>query len=249
MPFKLSLPAAMAVVLAVIIAVGANLTTAVAQEKARDPAAIRVTGEGQASIAPDMAIISLAVVSEAKTAREALDGNNASMASTITAMKEFGIAAKDLQTSGFSIQPRYFYPKNSNGEQRPPQIVGYTVSNQLTVRVRDLARLGEVLDKSVSLGANSGGDIRFTNDDPARAIEQARVEAMKDAMSRAKTLAEAAGVELGPIMEISENFSHSPPVPIVRARAMEMKADASVPIEAGENSYTVTVNAAWEIKQ
>lgn len=249
MPIKQYSMTVLAVAVAFLAAMALPLHNAIAQERDREPAAIRVTGTGEASVAPDMAIISLAVVSEAKTARAALDDNNASMASTIAAMKEFDIEPRDLQTSGFSIQPRYFYPNNSSGEQRPPQIVGYTVSNQLTVRIRDLAKLGEILDKSVTLGVNSGGNIQFTNDDPESAIEKARIDAMKDAASRANTLAEAAGVKLGAILEISENFSHSPPVPIARARTMEMKADASVPVEAGENSYTVTVNAAWEIDQ
>lgn len=215
---------------------------------------IRVAGLGEAKLSPDMAIVSMAVRREAETAREALTANNEAMAATIAAMKAAGVSDKDLQTSGFSIQPRWFYPRNNKsngGSDEEPRIVGYTVTNQLTMRVRDLSKLGELLDKSVTLGVNQGGNVRFANDDPASALAEARAAAMRDARKRAETLAEAAGVALGPVLEISENATRPQAVPIARARTMEMAADASasVPVEAGENSYKVTVQAVWEISQ
>lgn len=211
---------------------------------------IRVQGEGRVAVAPDMAIVTMSVVSEAETARAALDANNAAMAKVIDAMKAEGIEGKDLQTANFSIQPRYYHPpRASDGESEPPRIVGYTVSNELSVRVRDLARLGAILDKAVTLGINSGGNVAFTNAETDAIVEKARAAAMKDALARAQTLAAAAGVTLGPILEISENFSPPGPVPLARGRMMlEAKADA-VPIETGESTYTVTVNASWEIVQ
>lgn len=212
---------------------------------------IRVQGEGEVFAAPDMAIVTLGVLREAKTARQALDDNNAAMAEVIKAMKAEGIAGKDLQTSGFSIQPRYYHPpRKSDGEVGPPQIVGYAVSNNLTVRVRELGKLGAILDRAVTLGVNTGTGISFTNADPAQFIEKARAAAVKDAAGRAATIAGAAGVSLGQLLEISENYTQPRPVPMARAKMMveAMAADA-VPVEAGESSYTVNVQASWEILQ
>lgn len=208
---------------------------------------IRVSGQGQASVAPDMAVLGLGVVREASTAREALTASNEAMAEVIAAMKEDGIAARDLQTTGFSIQPRYEHPKRDSRVLEPPGIVGYTVSNQLTVRVRELGDLGRIIDRSVSLGANSSGNIAFANDDPSEAVARARTDAMKDAMERARTLAGAAGVELGSLLEISESFNQPSPRPI--QQTMRMEAAESVPVEGGENTYTVTVQASWSIRQ
>ena len=214
------------------------------------PPRILVSGQGQVDIAPDMAVLSLMVVREAPTARAALDANSAAMAEVLKAMQAQGIAERDLQTANFSIQPRYTQPpRQSSGEREPPRIVGYSVRNGLTVRVRDIDRVGEIIDTSVTLGVNEGGRILFTNDDPSAALTQARVQAVREAMARAGTLAEAAGVKTGAVLEISEQ-SHSPrPVPMARAdMAMAMSADA-VPVAAGENAYTVTVSVAIAIDQ
>jgi len=212
---------------------------------------ISVIGEGTVNIAPDLAMISLGVTREAPTAREALDQNNAAMNKVIDAMKEAGIAEKDLQTSNFSIQPRYVHhrPKN-NEQQKPPVIVGYSVSNSLSVRIRDLSRLGEIIDRSITLGVNTGGNIQFGNDNPQAAITKARSAAMKSARDKAETLVEAAGVKLGPILEINEN-SHTPgPVPMAQGRMMAEAAMAdSVPVEGGQNSYSIIVSAIWQIEE
>ena len=150
-------------------------------------ARIMVTGEGETSLAPDMAIVSLGVTREAETARDALTQNNDAMASVIASMKASGIEAKDLQTSNFSIQPRYFHHSPKNNEQpKPPSIIGYIVTNNLTLRLRDLTKLGEIIDKSVSLGVNADGGIRFINEDPGEAITKARISAMKMPATRRK---------------------------------------------------------------
>lgn len=210
---------------------------------------IVVTGEGEASVAPDMAILTLAVMREAPTAREALDQNNEAMQAVIAAMKEAGIAERDLQTAGLQINPRYVYPQNGNGEEQP-KIVAYQVTNTLTVRVRDIGSVGEIIDRSVELGVNQGGSIVFTNDDPAAVTTEARRMAVEDAMARARTLADAAGVELGPIVELAEHAAPPPPMPLgARAYRMEAAADASVPVEAGENTYTVQVSVTFELRQ
>ncbi|AKH99513.1 hypothetical protein IMCC20628_00792 [Hoeflea sp. IMCC20628] len=216
------------------------------------PGVISVVGEGSASIAPDMAVVSLTVLREAETARQALDANNEAMAQVLTAMKEEGIAERDLQTGAFSIQPRWFYPPNRNdGQAEEPRITGYTVNNTLTLRIRDLSRLGAILDTSVTLGVNQGGDVAFTNDDQDTVRDAARLDAIAKAKAKATAMTEALGVGLGRISQISENSYATPPMPMARAEMamMSAKSDSSVPVASGENEYRVSVSITWEIIQ
>ncbi len=213
-------------------------------DDADKPGLVAVTGEGSANLAPDMAILTLTVLRQEKTARAALDANSAAMGQVLEAMKADGIAERDLQTSGFSINPQYQYPKNEQ-----PLLIGYQVSNSLTVRVRDLEQLGTIIDKSVTLGVNQGGQIRFTNDDPSDAITKARTAAVRDARQKATTLTEAAGVSLGRVVEINEQFSRPQPIPMVAQRTSFEASDAAVPIATGENEYRVNVNVTFEIDQ
>jgi hypothetical protein len=217
-------------------------------QQAPDTPRIVVTGEGEATVRPDMAIVSLSVMREAETARAALDANNDAMSTVISALKEAGIEDRDIQTSGLSIQPRWDYPRSEDGSQTA-RLVAYQVTNSLTIRVRDLARVGAVIDNSVSLGVNQGGSISFTNQDPDAVIDQARRAAVEDATRRARTLADAANVELGAILEITEQANMPRPMPL-DARVMRMEAaDASVPVEAGENSYSVNVTMTFRLEQ
>lgn len=220
-----------------------------AQETGQGPAVISVSATGSATVVPDMARLDLTVQRQAKTARAALDANSKAMAAVLAEMKQQGVGERDLQTSNFNIQPQYHYPKSSSGGRQAPKLVGYIVSNSLMVRIRDLGKLGSILDKSVSLGVNSGGGITFTTDKPAPVIEQARKNAVARAIAKARTLSEAAGVGLGRILEISET-NRQPPRPRAMAR-MEtaMAADAAVPVAAGENAYSVTVNIRWALDQ
>jgi uncharacterized protein YggE len=212
---------------------------------------IHVVGEGRISVAPDIATLSFGIVSEGKTAQSALGDNNAKMTSVLDAMKKAGIASKDLQTSNFQIQPQMIYDRPKNGEeQKPPRIVGYTVSNNLSVLIRDLDQVGDILDESIQLGINSGGNIQFGNDDPKSAISKARTAAMVDAKERAETLVSAIGAKLGKLVEINESNPRTRPVPMISGRMMADAAMAeSVPIEAGENTYSVSVSVSWEILQ
>jgi uncharacterized protein YggE len=211
---------------------------------------ILVTGQGTVDVAPDMAVLALTVTREAESARAALDANSVAMQDVLSAMQAAGIDARDLQTSGFSIQPRYIYPPpKPSGEREAPRIAGYTVRNSLTVRVRDISAVGVILDKSVTLGVNEGGNIRFTNEDPSAAITQARVKAVKDAIAKAKTLAEAAGVKTGKLLEISERSYKPQPMPMARAEMSMARSPDSVPVAVGENTYKVTVNVSYAIDQ
>jgi hypothetical protein len=231
----------LATLIAMPVAVGAA-------ETEKREAVIAVSGEADSSVAPDMAVVTLGVVRLEKTARAALDGNSQAMSAVLKGLKDEGIADKDLQTSDFSIQPQYVYPDNSNGEQKAPVLTGYQVSNTLTVRIRDLKKLGVILDRTVTLGVNQGGDIRFTNDNPEKTIDEARKRAVRNAFAKARTLADAAGVKLGRVIEISEASSQPEAQPLARM-AMAKQADTAVPVAAGENTYTVNVSITFAIEQ
>ncbi|TIO48512.1 MAG: SIMPL domain-containing protein [Mesorhizobium sp.] len=209
------------------------------------PPRIVVSGEGEATVAPDIAMLTLSVMREAKTARAALDANNDAMASVIAAMKSAGIADRDLQTAGIQINPRYNYTNKADGSQEA-ELVAYQVTNTLSVRARDVDKTGDILDKAVSLGVNQGGGIAFTNDDPKATIAEARKKAVADAVAKAKTLAEAAGVSLGKVLEITDQNVAPVPMPI-NAKAFDA-ARAAVPVQAGENAYTVQVTVTFELK-
>jgi uncharacterized protein len=234
-----------------LAALGAALPV-LAHDAGPAEAVINVQGEGEATLAPNMAIIQLGVVSEDDAAAQALKSNSLAMAGVMKMLTNQGVADRDIQTSGFDITPRYRHvPENKSDGKAPekePVIEGYSVRNGLSVRVRDLAKLGGIIDGAVQLGVNQAGSIRFINDKPEIAINDARKQAMEDAIAKAKTLTEAAGVKLGRIISINENASR----PFEQGMMMKtsMARDmAPMPIAAGENSYHVTVNVTFALNQ
>jgi len=118
------------------------------------------------------------------------------------------------------------------------------VTNTLSVRIRDIDKTGDILDKAVSLGVNQGGGLSFSNENPAAAVTEARKKAVADAMAKAKTLAEAAGVGIGRVLEITDHNVAPPPMPINATASYA----AAVPVQAGENSYAVQVTVTFELK-
>lgn len=218
-----------------------SLATAAAADQPR----LSVVGVGEEKLPPDMALLSLSVMREAPTARDALTANNDAMAAVISAMKASAIAERDLQTAGVQIAPRYDYTPKADGTQEA-KLVAYQVTNTLSVRVRDLGKTGEILDKAVALGVNQGGGIVFTNDDPSKALTEARKKAVADALAKAGTLAEASGVSLGRILEINEAAQSQPPQPVAVRYAS--KAANSVPVESGKSAYRVEVSVTWELR-
>ncbi|MBS7541778.1 SIMPL domain-containing protein [Ancylobacter oerskovii] len=205
---------------------------------------LTITGEGRATAVPDMARFSTGVVSEGKTAREALDANSKAVAEMIAALKEAGLEPRDIATSGFSVQPQYAPPKKDSTE--PPRVTGYQVQNTVSVRLRDLARLGDLLDKMVTSGANQIGGIAFEIADPSKLEDKARVAAVEDARHQAELIAQASGVRLVRVLTVTGNGGVRP---MARAMAapMMMKAD-SVPVEAGEAEIQASVTVSYEIE-
>lgn len=204
------------------------------------PALITITGEGQVEAPPDMATISLGVTTTAQTAQEAMSANAAEIAAVLENLKATGIEARDLQTSGLSLQPNW--TNRSTSENR---IDGYTASNQLSVRVRDLSKLGAILDAAVKDGANTLNGVSFAMADPAPLLEEARKRAVADARSRAELIAGAAEAKLGAIASITEGGGGYPQPQFGYARA----AMESVPVEAGAVSLSASVTMSWQLVQ
>jgi uncharacterized protein YggE len=203
------------------------------------PAMISVTGEASVSVAPDLAQIDAGVTSEAKTAREASDANNAAMGKVLLALKGASIDEKDFQTSRLSLQPQA--APNRPG---PTSIVGYRASNRVTIRLRDVTKVASVIDTLVAAGANDVGGINFTVSQTSKLLDEAREQAIADARRRAEIYAKAAGVTLGAPLSITEEGGHGP----IPYRKMAAGMAASTPVAQGEETLQVTVSVSWAIK-
>jgi uncharacterized protein YggE len=205
------------------------------------PAVISVTGEATISVAPDTAQIDAGVTTEAKTAREASDANNAAMGRVLLALKGAGIDEKDFQTSRLSLQPQT--APNRTG---PSAIAGYRASNHVAIRLRDVTKVASVIDTLVGAGANDIGGINFSVSNASKLLDDAREKAVADARRKAEIYAKAAGVTLGVPLSISEEGNVAP-VPY-RRMAVGMAAPAT-PVAQGEEKLQVTISASWAIKQ
>ena len=212
---------------------------------------LSLSAEGTVRAVPDTAIVTAGVLSEADTAGEALTRNNEAMRGLMDELTAAGIAERDVGTSNFSIDPVMVYPQpRSDGTQDPPRITGYRVSNQVTVKIRDVSKAGDILDRVVRIGANQIQGIAFVVDDDKALMDDARADAMKAAARKAAVYAEAGGFTLGRIVSVSETSGQMPmPVPYARMAMAEAKAPDSVPFAPGEREMSVTVTVSWEIHQ
>ena len=224
--------------LAAVITAG-TLLAAPALAQTALPAAISVTGEATVSAAPDLAQIEAGVTSEAKTAREVSEANNAAMGKVLLALKGAGIAEKDFQTSRLSLQPQ-----SAANHPGPSAIVGYRASNRVTIRLRDVTKLANVIDTLVGAGANDIGGINFMVSNASKLLDEAREQAVADARRKAEIYAKAAGVTLGAPLSISEEGSPGP----MPYRKMAVGMAASAPVAQGEETLQVTVSVSWAIK-
>ena len=211
-------------------------------QSAPQPPTLTVFADGSATAAPDIAIVTLGVISESPTAKDALAANATDMTAVIAAITEAGIATKDIATSGLSVSPVYSDPsKSSDGRS---QVTGYRVQNQVTVKIRDLAKSGPLLDKVVSAGANRVTGIDFDIDKAGALRDAATKAAIAEARRRAELMAEAAGVKLGAIQSIQTSDGGG--VPIFRAQ-MAMKANDSTPVMGGEQQISANATIVYLI--
>lgn len=202
---------------------------------------LSVTGEGQVQAAPDMATVTLGVTNDADSAKAALDANNQAVSAVFAELKAAGIDARDIQTSGLSLGPRYEYPASGGN----PTTNGFTATNMVTVQVRALDKVGTVLDAVVQQGANTLNGISFGLQDPVPATDEARKAAVADARRKAELYAAAAGVKLGSIRSISENGG-SAPVPMAAAA---FEKAGSVPVAAGQMAVSASVSIIYDLKE
>jgi uncharacterized protein len=217
-----------------------TLLAAPALAQTMPPPAISVTGEATVSVPPDQAQIDGGVTSDAKTAREASDANNAAMGKVLLALKGAGIEAKDYQTSRLSLQPQY--APNRSG---PSPVVGYRASNRVTVRLRDVTKVAGIIDVLVGAGANELGGINFMVSQASKLLDEAREKAIADARRKAEIYAKAAGVTLGEPLGISEEGGAAP---VFRGKMVGGMAASAAPVAQGEETLSVTVSVSWAIK-
>ena len=237
MTHRISLP--------IILALAAGALLAVpARAQSEPPAMISVTGEAQVSVPPDLAQIDGGVTSEAKTAREASDANNAAMGKVLLALKGAGIEEKDYQTSRLSLQPQ----NSSSRPGGPSAIVGYRASNRVTIRLRDITKVANVIDTLVGAGANDIGGINFTVSQASKLLDEARERAIADARRKAEIYARAAGVALGAPLSITEGGAPGPILYRRVAAPMTMAASGAA-VAQGEETLQVTVSVSWAIKK
>jgi uncharacterized protein YggE len=198
-----------------------------------------VTGSGQALLTPDIAYVTIGVHTEDKNASEAVDANNTQAQAVSTALREFGIAARDIRTTNFSI-----YPQQQFDDRGQVEGITYVVDNSVYVTVRDLTKVGDLLDTAVQAGANSISGIQFDVADKANALTDAREAAVTNAQEIAEELADAANVTLGPVQSIT--LYGSTPMPMFDARAAVL--ESAVPISPGQLNITVEVQMVFQIQ-
>lgn len=209
------------------------------------PRRIVVTGTGEATARPDIAVISAGVVVQGGTASAALADNVRAMNAVLQQLRTSGLADADVQTSELSVTPLYESRPPERETTAPPRIIGYQVSNRVTARVRDIDRLGAVLDALVNAGATNVDGPWFDIADPEQVLGQARDAAVADALARARRYAAAAGVRLGEIILIEETGAFVPPPrPMMRAEAMA----ADVPIAPGQTELSASVTITFAIE-
>lgn len=203
---------------------------------------ISITGEADVSAAPDMAMVSAGASNQARTVREAMEQTNRAVAATLAALKEIGIPERDVATSGISLLPTIEYAANTNR----PRVTGYTATNMLTIRVADLGKLGDVLDRAVLAGANQINGVSLGVTDLSKKLDDARRAAVDDARRRATLLLTAAGARLGRIVSVDDSGS-ARPRPMATMDVASARMRSPTPVATGDQQLKISVSTVWEI--
>lgn len=205
---------------------------------------VSVTGVGRVTLTPDWAIFTAGVQTTAPTLSAATQENGARMSAILSALKAAGASERDLRTTGLSI-----YPQQAPQEGRAPRIVGYQVSNMVTVTKDDPAAIGRLLEAAVNAEANTVSGVTFTVSDPARGRDSGLRAALVDAKAKAEVLARAAGRSIGRALAITEGGAAAPPVPMpMYRRTAELARAQSVPVESGTEELSFTVSVVFELQ-
>ncbi|MEM6678698.1 MAG: SIMPL domain-containing protein [Pseudomonadota bacterium] len=216
---------------------------ATAQGIAGSERRITVLGEGVVEAVPDLAIITMGVITQADTAGAALRQNSSAMTDVLATLEAAAIEARDIATASVTLGPLYGREPDAMGRR---QIVGYTASNTVTVRVRALDTLGETLDAVTAAGATTLEGIRFSLSEPEALLDEARRKAIAEARRRATLYAEAAGASLGGVLQIDEGGAGASPAPVARMALAEQAT--AVPIARGERALRVTVRVVFALE-
>lgn len=201
-----------------------------------------VNATGEVTRVPDVAVISAGVVTKTPTAQAALQQAAARMERVRAALKAAGVADRDIQTSNVSLNPEYRYPENQS-----PQLTGYTASNQVNVRFRDIANAGKILDALVAQGANSINGPNLTIDHPEAALDEARAKAVAAGRARAELYARSLGLRVVRIVAVSESGGYASPPPMPMA-VQRMSANAETKIDPGEQKLEVNLAMVFELQ-
>jgi uncharacterized protein YggE len=208
-----------------------------------DATLLQVNAHGETTRAPDLAEISAGVITQNLDANIAMRANAQRMNTVIAALKQAGVAERDIQTSSINLEPQYKYAPNQR-----PTITGYQCSNTVNVRLRDLAKIGDVLDALVKQGANQINGPAFTVDKPEAARDEARTDAIKHAQARADLYAAATGLKVKRIVSISESSEEPrPPRPMMMRMAPMAATAESTPVASGENTIAVDLDVVYEL--
>ena len=201
-----------------------------------------LAAHGETNVAPDMATITLGVQTDDMTAAGALRANGAKMNQVMAALRKAGVADRDIQTSNLNVNPQYVYEQN-----QPPKFNGYQVTNQVTVTVRDLSRVGQAVDATVGAGANTVSGISFGLQNPQVAEDAARMDAVKALQAKADLYAKATGYRIVRLVNLSEGggYTPAPPMPMY-AMAKRESAD-STQVAGGELKVRIDVTATYEV--
>lgn len=211
-----------------------------------DGAILDITAQGETTRVPDVATIRAGVVTQGTTAAAALAENAKRMAAVLDALKRAGVAPRDNRTASVSLSPQYRY-----ADGQAPVVTGYQASNSVSIRFRDVAKAGAILDALVAQGSNQIDGPTLSIDQPETALDEARADAVKRARTRAELYARAAGLSVSRILSISEAGQNdgSTPQPIMFSnRAMAAGADSSTRVVPGETEVTVSVNVRFLLK-
>lgn len=218
----------------------AEVAQVIERPAAQQPHGLSVTGHGEVRTAPDMATISIGVVTEDRSARAAAAANAQAAHATAAAMHSHGVADADIQTSDYGIEPLTTQPTDT----RRPTITGYRVTNTVRVRVRALDQLGSLIDAASTAGANVIYGVSFGLSDRSAAEDEALAAAIKNARRKADRAAAAAGVRIAGIASIQEGGAGRPPEPVMFAARAAMMA---TPISAGETTIAEDVTVVFDI--
>jgi len=247
-----------ALVIAVLVTAFAAWNYSSSYSRSIEPSSFRsfsVSGEGEVVVIPDVAAFTFSVVTEGGTDIASLQSENTEkMNGAIQFVKSNGVDDKDIKTKNYNLTPRYQYfscPRLQTGEVEPcppPEIVGYTITQGVQVKVRDFTKIGIVLAGVVENGANTVSQLNFTIDDPEQVQAEARTEAIEKAKAKAKSVAKAAGFSVGRLLSVSESGPGFSPVVFREFAALSVSGAAAPTIEPGSQDVTVKVTLTYEIR-